>query len=615
MADTNAAPSMTNAKPAVAAAAITTSNTTTPAATGPATGAVRASRHTRVHSSDRRLSAGFTGAPAAVANAVAGAATAAATANKKKGRSHRQQRPTSKRYNSAHAAFYRSDPERRVGSKDVFSSETEAAEGSWTQDEDENTTITNGTGGLRRHNVGRVVEVIEISESYEDTDDTDDKSTKAQVDTVDATPTINYQEKTTNNESVQNESKRAMPSNKAATGKTPIHENPANSRENGRSGPRRHSTDNIAPASRSSMARTNSETTAVDESNGLMRRATTTDRRRQSVMSMSGATRLPFHHFHDKGASHAAPISSIAPVTSQVTATPEKSKSGSLRGAAGVLRSQPRATTPRHAYPTSPFSRSPPHHGDTSTTSADGYQIGNPVQRAGFTSKFIVHRAPSYNSLSAGSLSSLNNMMNNNAKGNTRTNGRSEAHRLSYMSDSGAATPTVPTSTSSPSPPSRPSTAVTDKSAPANMATTAPNANTNPTVSRTQHKLLLQRQHFLAEDEQYLLHPRNQLRLTKELERVRRSLVGVRRNGDNPILQSLSRVSAVRRQQQQRQLDEATFAKIDDRKMNARLGATSDGKHNSHGHTGLMGRRAHTHTASGINSTSNAATVVANTNH
>ncbi|KAI9279199.1 hypothetical protein BC943DRAFT_340566 [Umbelopsis sp. AD052] len=48
-------------------------------------------------------------------------------------------------------------------------------------------------------------------------------------------------------------------------------------------------------------------------------------------------------------------------------------------------------------------------------------------------------------------------------------------------------------------------------------------ASTTPTaMTRTQQKLLLQRQHFLADDENNLAHPRNQLRLTKEMEHVNR---------------------------------------------------------------------------------------------
>ncbi|KAJ2959196.1 hypothetical protein NQZ79_g5276 [Umbelopsis isabellina] len=51
----------------------------------------------------------------------------------------------------------------------------------------------------------------------------------------------------------------------------------------------------------------------------------------------------------------------------------------------------------------------------------------------------------------------------------------------------------------------------------ASMSSIQMAASTAPTaMTRTQQKLLLQRQHFLADDENNLAHPRNQLRLTKE---------------------------------------------------------------------------------------------------
>jgi hypothetical protein len=66
-------------------------------------------------------------------------------------------------------------------------------------------------------------------------------------------------------------------------------------------------------------------------------------------------------------------------------------------------------------------------------------------------------------------------------------------------------------------------------------ASTAPAA-----MTRTQQKLLLQRQHFLADDENNLAHPRNQLRLTKEMEHVNREYMYVRRYQD-PMTESLIR--------------------------------------------------------------------------
>jgi hypothetical protein len=60
-------------------------------------------------------------------------------------------------------------------------------------------------------------------------------------------------------------------------------------------------------------------------------------------------------------------------------------------------------------------------------------------------------------------------------------------------------------------------------------------------ISRTQQKLLLQRQHFLADDENYLIHPRNQLRLTKVIERINREHAAILLHRD-PIIESLQRV-------------------------------------------------------------------------
>ncbi|CAG8494388.1 2500_t:CDS:1 [Diversispora eburnea] len=59
-------------------------------------------------------------------------------------------------------------------------------------------------------------------------------------------------------------------------------------------------------------------------------------------------------------------------------------------------------------------------------------------------------------------------------------------------------------------------------------------------ISRTQQKLLLQRQHFLADDENYLIHPRNQLKLTKVIERINREHAAILLYRD-PILESFQR--------------------------------------------------------------------------
>jgi hypothetical protein len=63
------------------------------------------------------------------------------------------------------------------------------------------------------------------------------------------------------------------------------------------------------------------------------------------------------------------------------------------------------------------------------------------------------------------------------------------------------------------------------------------------TISRTQQKLELQRQHCLADDENYLTHPRNQLKLTKVMERINREHAAIRMYRD-PIAESMSRAFA-----------------------------------------------------------------------
>lgn len=60
--------------------------------------------------------------------------------------------------------------------------------------------------------------------------------------------------------------------------------------------------------------------------------------------------------------------------------------------------------------------------------------------------------------------------------------------------------------------------------------------------SRTQHKLQLQRLSFLTNDRNYLDHPKNMKRLTKELDRVNREYRCVRRFED-PINESFRRLN------------------------------------------------------------------------
>ncbi|CAG8583943.1 5899_t:CDS:2 [Paraglomus occultum] len=61
------------------------------------------------------------------------------------------------------------------------------------------------------------------------------------------------------------------------------------------------------------------------------------------------------------------------------------------------------------------------------------------------------------------------------------------------------------------------------------------------TMSRTQQKLMLMRQHFLADDENYLNHPRNQVKLTKVMERINREHDSITMFRD-PVIESLQRV-------------------------------------------------------------------------
>ncbi|CAO3631501.1 unnamed protein product [Mucor fragilis] len=62
-------------------------------------------------------------------------------------------------------------------------------------------------------------------------------------------------------------------------------------------------------------------------------------------------------------------------------------------------------------------------------------------------------------------------------------------------------------------------------------------------LSRTQHKMQLQRLSFLTNDKNYLDHPQNMKRLTKELDRVNREYRNVRRYED-PVKESFKRLVA-----------------------------------------------------------------------
>jgi hypothetical protein len=60
-------------------------------------------------------------------------------------------------------------------------------------------------------------------------------------------------------------------------------------------------------------------------------------------------------------------------------------------------------------------------------------------------------------------------------------------------------------------------------------------------ITRTQQKLYLQRQHFLADDSTSLNHPSNQKIITKMYEKVQREWKSITRL-ENPMLASLERV-------------------------------------------------------------------------
>lgn len=61
-------------------------------------------------------------------------------------------------------------------------------------------------------------------------------------------------------------------------------------------------------------------------------------------------------------------------------------------------------------------------------------------------------------------------------------------------------------------------------------------------LNRTQHKLQLQRQSFLANDKDYLNHPKNMKRLTKELDRINKEYKCLRQYHD-PLSESFKRLS------------------------------------------------------------------------
>ncbi|ORZ25576.1 hypothetical protein BCR42DRAFT_400458 [Absidia repens] len=73
-----------------------------------------------------------------------------------------------------------------------------------------------------------------------------------------------------------------------------------------------------------------------------------------------------------------------------------------------------------------------------------------------------------------------------------------------------------------------------------------PHQNNNQfSASRTQRKLWLQRQSFLADDKNYLDYPSNMKRLTKEIDRVNREYRCLLHYQD-PLLDSIKRIATRR---------------------------------------------------------------------
>ncbi|KAI8391131.1 uncharacterized protein BYT42DRAFT_555730 [Radiomyces spectabilis] len=71
-------------------------------------------------------------------------------------------------------------------------------------------------------------------------------------------------------------------------------------------------------------------------------------------------------------------------------------------------------------------------------------------------------------------------------------------------------------------------------------------------MTRTQQKMMLQKQHSLVDDENSLAHPRNMIRLTRELERMGREYRCMRRFED-PMMESLLRCMAQKEEEQRPQ--------------------------------------------------------------
>ncbi|CAG8687451.1 13490_t:CDS:1, partial [Racocetra persica] len=84
-------------------------------------------------------------------------------------------------------------------------------------------------------------------------------------------------------------------------------------------------------------------------------------------------------------------------------------------------------------------------------------------------------------------------------------------------------------------------------------------------ISRTQQKINLQRDSFLADDENYIIHPHNQRRLTRAIERINREHVAISLYR-NPMIESLQRVFAKYAQDHPEVLDDDFGAGYEDSK-------------------------------------------------
>jgi hypothetical protein len=99
-------------------------------------------------------------------------------------------------------------------------------------------------------------------------------------------------------------------------------------------------------------------------------------------------------------------------------------------------------------------------------------------------------------------------------------------------------------------------------------------------LSRTQYKLQLQRLSFLTNDKNYLDHPQNMKRLTKELDRVNREYRNVRRYQD-PVKESFKRLVEHRSDlESSNELDPSTSSSSSSSSINDSIYSTSAEKSN-----------------------------------